>query len=402
MQENLEQENLENIQSAYSQLQKMASELSLAEERERRQIVLDIHDRIGHNLAALRMSLTSLTSKMEDPETIRSLNEISEMTAQTIQETRTLTFEISPPILYEFGLEAALEWLTEQMKEKYPISISWKTDGLDKPLEEDARVVIFRAVRELLFNVVKHANAQHATVHAQKKGEYIHLDIEDDGVGFPSESLHSSFSKKSGLGLFWIRHRIDYMGGMVTQESIKPSGSRVTLIFPLATCTNSSLKKIQEIRDSLPKQDVMTWTQSSKPATDMSSPNENKAVLQRMVQEVWGSRRLQAVDDFFSPDFIFHSPAGETKGLESYKKMVQMLFSAFPDISLQYDDILAEGSRVAGRGMFTGTHQGTFMGILPTGRQVQFIGMCIFEFSQGKIMEEWSCPDNLGLIQQIS
>ncbi len=327
---------------------------------------------------------------------------IKDIIIETVDEARNLTFEISPPILYEFGLEAALEWYIQKFQEQHALTVELINDGEEKPLGEDARVVLFRAVRELMFNIVKHAQASHVKLSLQRTQDYIRIDVDDDGIGF-GDSIDLSFAKKNaGLGLFWINERIQYLGGMLTRQSLSPKGARVTLIFPLADCRNPSLRKIQEMRDSLPDWDAMQWAQPSKTVNEIGSPEINKALLRRLFDGVWNKRELHVVDEIFSPDFVFHSPMGELRGLETYKKTVQSLLSAFPDIQLDFDDMLAEGSKMAVRALFRGTHQGTFMGLPPTGRKVSFIGICIYSVSNGKIVEEWSSPDNFGLIQQIS
>ena len=151
----------EKLLTYQKQLQSLASELSLAEERERRRIAVDLHDRIAQSLAFARIKIDTIKSSCGSDELGRMLTEVAELLGQTIQETRSLTIEICPPILYELGFEAALEWLSEQTQSQYGIKTSFANDRQQKPLDDDIRVVLFQAARELLVNVAKHAQARY-------------------------------------------------------------------------------------------------------------------------------------------------------------------------------------------------------------------------------------------------
>ncbi|MEN6615023.1 MAG: PAS domain S-box protein, partial [Syntrophorhabdus sp.] len=147
----------ERIDQYQKQLRSLASELSLAEERERRRISNLLHDHIGQLLATARIKLGSIA--VRDDSVGKEIDEIRNYIGQAIQYGRTLTFELSPPILYDLGLEPAVEWLTEQAGEQNRIKTECETDGQPKPISDEIRVVLFTAVRELLVNVGKHADA---------------------------------------------------------------------------------------------------------------------------------------------------------------------------------------------------------------------------------------------------
>src|SRR5439155_13434557 len=100
---------------------------------------------------------------------------------QSLEDTRTLTFELSPPVLYELGLSAALHWLAEQLQRQYNIKISVDAGDAADHLSEDVRSLLFRAVRELLTNVIKHADATAARVSLRQAGDFIRLTVADDG-----------------------------------------------------------------------------------------------------------------------------------------------------------------------------------------------------------------------------
>jgi signal transduction histidine kinase len=147
---------------------------------------------------------------------------------------RSLTFDLSSPILYEFGFEEAVaEWLTEQVEKKYGIATEFEDDGLPKPLDDDIRVILFRNVRELLINVVKHARAKKIKVSIQKIGSRIRVCVEDDGVGFDSTKAESLITSKEAFGLFSIRERLEHLGGNLEIKSSPGCGCRITITSPL-------------------------------------------------------------------------------------------------------------------------------------------------------------------------
>ncbi len=217
-----------------AQLKSLASELSLTEERERHRIATELHDRISQALVISKIKLEELRASMSSSELTGVLDEIRNSLGQTIQDTRSLTFDLSYPILYELGFEAAVaEWLTEQVEEKHNIATEFEDDGQPKPLENDIRTLLFRTVRELLINVVRHAQAKKVKVSIRKADGQIHVSVEDDGVGCNLAKLVSARTKTGGFGLFSIRERLEYMGGHLEIDSKPGHGTKVTLTVPL-------------------------------------------------------------------------------------------------------------------------------------------------------------------------
>jgi len=223
----------ERLMAYQENLRSLASELSLVEERERRQIASFLHDEIGQSLAAIRMKFAALRQAGGSADIAGMVDEIQALLEWTIRDTRSLTFELSPPILYELGLEAALEWLGEKIGEEHGIRIEFEDDAHSKPLEDDVRGLLFRAVDELLINIVKHANTRSGKVSILRDGDHVRIVVEDDGVGFDATEIGSRTSQDRGFGLFSIRERLGYIGGCVEVESERGHGTRVTLIAPL-------------------------------------------------------------------------------------------------------------------------------------------------------------------------
>jgi len=220
--------------SAYQErLRSLSSELSLTEERERRILAADLHDHIGQILALAQIKLGALRQEAASPESQASVTEIRDYISQAIRYTRSLTYELGLPILYDLGLEAALEWLAEQMHEQHGLTVQVHRDQQAKPLGEAARVLVFRVVRELLTNVVKHARANKVDISIDKDGPFMRIQVVDDGVGFDTAEAAPGAGKSSGYGLFSIRERLTSLGGLVTINSLPGQGTRVFITVPL-------------------------------------------------------------------------------------------------------------------------------------------------------------------------
>jgi signal transduction histidine kinase len=207
--------------------------LTLSEERQRKQIATDLHDTVIQMLAMSKIKLSETRKSISCSDHGKQLDEISGLIEQAIHEARTLTFELSPPILHELGFVPAVEWLTEQFQQQHGTHTCFKATDKLKPLDNDILIVLFRAVRELLINIAKHANAQAVTVGMAREGDEAKIHISDDGVGFDISDIESHVESTNGFGLFSIRERLDYLGGRLDIESAPGHGTRVTLVAPL-------------------------------------------------------------------------------------------------------------------------------------------------------------------------
>jgi len=219
--------------SYQDKLRSLDSQLSLAEERERQRIATKLHDRIGQALAFCNIKLGALQKSASAADLRQPIAEIRTLIEGTIQDTRSLTFELSPPVLHELGFEAAVEWLGEQIGKQHGIAFEVENDGGPKPLDEDVRFLLFRAASELLVNVVKHAQAESVQVSIKRDGSYIRVAVKDDGVGFDASEIGSRWNSAKGFGLFSIRERLGYVGGHLEIESEPGCGTLATLVAPL-------------------------------------------------------------------------------------------------------------------------------------------------------------------------
>lgn len=215
-------------------LRELASEMSLTEERGRKRLAIELHDHITQNLVLFKINLGGLRERELPQGLIEPVDEIYKYLDQMIEDMRSLTFDLGSPTLYELGLEAAVrEYLTEEIQDKYGIKAEFEDDAQPKSLDDDVSALVYRAVRELLINVVKHAQARHVKVSIRTDGGHLCVNVIDDGVGFkpPAEAFGSG--KNVGFGLFSIRERLSCLGGKVEIESEPGMGTRVTLAAPM-------------------------------------------------------------------------------------------------------------------------------------------------------------------------
>lgn len=210
------------------QLESLTGELLLAEERERQRLAADLHDGPNQTLTLARMKLEGLLP--EAPTRLRGvLSEVAELVASANQATRNLAFQLSPPVLHDFGFEAALRSLVEDIEQSWPVRVELRVDEEAGALDERVSILLYRAVRELLVNVVKHAHATRATVDVRRDGPFLVLRVEDDGVSCERTSLESG----RGLGLRTIRERLMGFGGRMEVGSAPQRGTSITLYAPL-------------------------------------------------------------------------------------------------------------------------------------------------------------------------
>ncbi len=143
------------------------------------------------------------------------------------------------PVLYALGIRQAIEWFAEQLSQQYGLQVRVEEDEQAEPLQEDRRALLFRCVRELLLNVVKHAQASTATVGLDVDGDSLRITVGDDGCGFDVSELATPRGH-AGFGLFSIRERLRFVGGELGVESRLGGGTRCIMTVPGDTAAGSS------------------------------------------------------------------------------------------------------------------------------------------------------------------
>jgi signal transduction histidine kinase len=213
------------------QLQTLASLLTLTEHRERRRLATILHDHLQQLLYAARLRLGTLRNPENAERPPReTIDRVDALLEQSIAESRSLTVQLSPPVLHEAGLTAGLEWLGKHMEQTCGLTVDTSLDPSAEPQTEEGRILLFEAARELLFNVVKHAGTQRACVETAKgpNGE-VRIVVSDEGAGLSSSQTLMENAGAGGFGLFSIRERLELLGGQLEIETSPGRGFRATI-----------------------------------------------------------------------------------------------------------------------------------------------------------------------------
>jgi DNA-binding NarL/FixJ family response regulator len=215
-----------------AQLRSLAAELTLVEQRERRRMAEVLHDHLQQLLVGAKFRLRAI-ERSGQADLRQAVVEVDDLITQCIEVSRSLTGELSPPILHEGGLIPALEWLVRWMKGKHGLTVALDAPDPVDPESEDVTVLLFQSVRELLFNVVKHAKVKDARVEVEEVDDRVRIRVLDEGVGFDPAGVRATGGHEGGFGLFSIHERLDLLGGGMEIESTPGQGSRFTLTAPL-------------------------------------------------------------------------------------------------------------------------------------------------------------------------
>ncbi|MBA5862452.1 MAG: PAS domain S-box protein [Nitrospira sp. CR1.1] len=222
-------------------LRALASDLTLTEQRERRHLATELHDYLAQLVVASRIRLAQVIPTIHDASASVALSKIDEMLDQALTYTRSLVAELSPHILYQFGLSQSLVWLGEQMKH-HGLDVAVKTMAPPFTLQDDQAVLLFQSVRELLFNVIKHAKVDRAavTINVDEDRQELWICVEDEGIGFDVMEPGITKNTRAHFGLLSIRERMELLGGECDVSSVQGSGTAAILRLPLASVSVQS------------------------------------------------------------------------------------------------------------------------------------------------------------------
>ena len=223
-------ERTSELEQRAAQLARLSSELTLAEQGERQRLAQLLHDHLQQLLVGAKLRLERLWRRADDQQR-QSVEQIRSLLDESLDASRALTAELSPPILHEAGLVAGLEWLARWMRDKHGLVVSLIAESHLRPEREDVEVLLFQSVRELLFNVVKHSGVMRARVElARQDADHIRVMVSDEGVGLVNGQAGQTV--QSRFGLFSIRERLQLLGGSMHIETSPGCGTRITLIAP--------------------------------------------------------------------------------------------------------------------------------------------------------------------------
>ncbi|MFP4035759.1 MAG: PAS domain S-box protein, partial [Desulfovermiculus sp.] len=221
------------LQSHQRRLRALAAKLASAQDLEQRRIAEGLHDDVAQILSACGYKLSmihGIQNIIQAHDITREAQDLINMANERIHE---LCFELTSSTLYKLGLRAAIEELCDSMGQRHGVDFLVQGDCHPHSLDEDSATVLFKAVRELLFNVVKHAGVKQASVTTSCDHNWLKIEVEDHGIGFSNQIGNEECNTGRGLGLFNIQERLRALGGKMHIESHPGKSTRVTIIAPL-------------------------------------------------------------------------------------------------------------------------------------------------------------------------
>jgi signal transduction histidine kinase len=239
----LEREVFERKQ-AEDQLRQLSVRLMSLQDEERRHIARDLHDTTGQTLAAMKMTVALIQQAATDSDLLLLLDDLNALTDEAVQEIRTTSYLLHPPLLDEAGISSAVRWFVEGFAKRSGIQVQCEiAENLKRP-PRNHELVLFRVLQESLTNVHRHSKASAATVRLNFSADNFVLEIADNGIGISEDSLERFRQSASGagVGLIGMRERVQELNGQLNVQSCT-SGTTVTVTLPLTTNESESLKR---------------------------------------------------------------------------------------------------------------------------------------------------------------
>jgi PAS domain S-box-containing protein len=238
-----QQHAIQELRERAHQLQKLALELSQAEDRERKRLAEILHDDLQQVLAAAKFHLGMMNTRIRGDTEMEDLAvQIDALLKEAIGKSRSLSHELSPAVLYQSDLGETFEWLARQLESKHGLTVHVEIRGHIDPQSEPLRAFLYRAAQEILFNVVKHARVEEARLRLQRIGHRVWLTISDRGRGFDPRALR----RAGGFGLLSIHERVQLLGGRMRIRSITGKGSTFLISVPDAEIVEDSPHAAQD------------------------------------------------------------------------------------------------------------------------------------------------------------
>jgi len=221
------------IEEYQTSLQKLTSEISMIEEKQKKEIAANIHDHLSQSLVISKMRISDLEKKPELNSIYKDLDFIKSHVSNALENSRKITYELSPPVLYQLGIVDALDWYAEETEDKYDIKFQFISNVDTVKLTDIKSILIFRCVQEAVTNTIKYAEATAITLKLTKDKNGVDILITDNGKGFDTAVLNASGNSSSGFGLFAVKERIRSMSGTLAITSEIKVGTKIKIYVPL-------------------------------------------------------------------------------------------------------------------------------------------------------------------------
>jgi PAS domain S-box-containing protein len=239
-------------QDAAHRLRALAVKLSDAGHRERRRLAAVLHDGLQQWLVSAKYFLGTLHSQLKHPGQEKIVRQVEEMLDQSLEASRSLTVELFPPVLESGTMISILEWLGNRFAERHGLRVNVRSEKEYHIQDVTSRTIIFQAVRELLFNVVKHSKVHHAVVAVGQRGSNgFEVTVSDSGVGFDSTQPRAGDGGESGFGLLNVRELLHSLGGTLRMESAPGQGTRASVFLPVGLTTTQAVDAVVAIPTAL-------------------------------------------------------------------------------------------------------------------------------------------------------
>ncbi len=223
------------LKESAKQLRSLSSQLLTAQETERKRISRELHDELGQSLTVMKLRLNFIEKNLPYPQA--ELKQECEYGVryidQVIENVRRLSRDLSPAILEDFGLSAALRWLVNNFAKGYNIKVVMDMIDIDSLLPQDSHAAVYRTVQEALTNIGKHSQAKNVSIAITVVDSSVRFAIQDDGIGFDERLAASGSMKENGLGLATMKGRAQMAGGALSVRTIQARGTLITLSIPM-------------------------------------------------------------------------------------------------------------------------------------------------------------------------
>ncbi|QOD62301.1 PAS domain S-box protein [Polaribacter haliotis] len=224
----------EEIQEYQTSLQKLTTEITMVEEKQKKQIASNIHDHLSQSLVISKMKILELKENPNLTVIDEDLKFIEAHISDALENSRKITYELSPTILYQLGVIEAINWLIEDLQAKYKIKFKFSTNLTNINLSELNSIILYRSIQEILTNAIKYANASLVKIEIKKTNKGVDLFIIDNGIGFDTSILNNFKNQSgSGFGLFTVTERIKTIQGQFSITSKINSGTNIKIFIPL-------------------------------------------------------------------------------------------------------------------------------------------------------------------------